>query len=360
MTDTGAIDDVEQSSSESQSASSYPVARALGGSQAFNIINLNYELREIVVAQGLQSTNSYIDEKIAINVSKGEPDIAAEWRSVKIPDGLTKKFPSLSISGDEAEYVSERQRVRFLIRVIDTKDKFKQALETPGLHVIYSGHARYGRGPCFGLSDDPGDDWEQGSDITTGIFRMGFPVIGVHLSEIRKHGYRFLPVPSRMTIEKEWRHPELPTKLRHVSIPEDLVPYVLAQGTPIEESYWGFRDREGDGLVLWAGWESTISAPMDLGATNMRCRCFCGFGCSTFVHWYPILRKRKEWKRSETERFAYFTRRPSKAYLRTAWLEALFTYPRRNAFESWYPSLQWAVQRTNRILAAKNEYYGVI
>jgi hypothetical protein len=98
---------------------------------------------------------------------------------------------------------------------------------------------------------------------------------------------------------------------------------------------------------------------MDLGATDVKCRVFCHFGCSTFKHNYPILRKRKGWKRTPDDRFAYWTT-ASALESTPYWLHYLFVYPKENAFQSWYPSLQWAVQKTNVKLRNLRHTYRLI
>ncbi len=337
-------------------AQSSSAVRSTPDGQAGSVLNTAYETREIVVAQGIQFTNR--DFRDAAAATSGTDREIFEY--YQIPAGLQDDFPEMQIRGEQAEYVSEVQRVRFTIRLVTTKDAFKQALETEGLHVIYGGHARYGRGPCFGPNDAPGEDWEQGSDPnTTGIWRTGYPIIGVPFDEIREHGYSFYPVsaaagdPARSDL-----HPDIPRRLRRVALPQDLQNKVVSQGRPLAAEYWGYASRDGDSVLIHAGWENTLSTPMDLGATNLRCRCFCNFGCSTFRHNWRILRERKEWRRTETERFAYFNTAPSLPLSTPCWLTALFTYPRRNDYESWYPSLQWSRERASNLIRAKLREYG--
>lgn len=331
-------------------------ARSTAQGPTFNVLNQAYETRELIVAQGIDFTNADMRRRAA-----GASGRAREYLEYCcIPHGLQQDFPQMVISGDEAEYVSDVQRVRFTIRVVTTKDAFKRALETPGVHVIYAGHARYGRGPCFGSSGDPGDDWEQGVDPNTGgLWRFGYPYIGVHLAEIREHGYRFYPVAADGNPPpRSDRHPDVPSRLRRIQLPEDLRSKVLPQGQPLAEEYWGYTDREGAAILLHAGWQNTISAPMDLGATTLNCRCFCHFGCSTFRHNWRILRHRCGWRRTETDHFAYFTTAPSTGIGVPCWITALFQYPRRNDYESWYPSLQWARERASNLIRVKMRYFG--
>jgi hypothetical protein len=321
------------------------------------VLNSSYELREIVVAQGIEHHNT-------------DPWLVPEDNTpygYQIPRGLQQYFPDNAehewarIDDTSAEFVSHTQRVRYTIRLVTTKDQYKQALLTEGLHVIYMGHSRYGRGQCFGPSADPGEDWEQGSNATTtGLFRDGYPVIGVHLSELREHGYRFYPVAATTQIRSNWYHPEIRRgNLHKIALPDDLQSKLLPQGQPMAEKYWASRDGEGETLLLWAGWTDTISNPMDLGATDPLCRCWCIFSCSTQTHFWSIIRQRKEWKRTATDRFAYFTTNVSYPLTTWAWLRSVFEYSQPNDYQSWYPSLEWAKRRCGRILRSRDYYFGI-
>jgi len=330
-------------------------ARSTAQGQTANVLNTAYETRELIVAQGIDFTNA----DFVRQAGEHGGDTRRMLEYCRVPHSLQEDFPDVVIQGDQAEYVSDVQHVRFTIRVINTKDAFKRALETPGVHVIYGGHARYGRGPCFGRRPDPGEDWEQGADPNTGgLWRCGYPYIGVHFEDIRAHGYSFYPVAAGDELPREDIHPDVPRRLRRIRLPDDLRAKVLPQGQPLAEEYWGYSDREGEAVLLHAGWDNTPSMPMDLGATNLRCRCFCHFGCSTFRHNWRIIRQRRGWTRTETDRFAYFTTAPSMAITVPCWITALFQYPRRNDYESWYPSLQWARERANRLILAKLREFG--
>ncbi len=326
-------------------------SRQRPGSGTRTVLNSQYELREIVVAQGLEAHNS---------------DIPEDWQ---VPRPLGPIFPDndqhqwAHLDDTSAEFISHTQRVRYTIRLVDKKDDYKRVLETSGLHVMYCGHARYGRGPCFGTTVDIADDWELGSDPnTTGIYRMAYPVILIPLSDVEHHGYRFYPVAASHRIQSGWCHPEVNpsqlSRIRYNDIPDN-VRSLINDSTPAD-AYWGTR---GGGhvtkLLLWAGWNQTVAAPHDLGATDLKCRCFCHFGCSTKIHNWRILRERKEWKRTATDRFAYFTTAPSNAVTPKLWLRSIFEYPRRNDYESWYASLEWARRRCNQLLRAEGARYSV-
>ena len=85
---------------------------------------------------------------------------------------------------------NKSEDVLYQIDLVEDKAAFREALLTDGIAVIYNGHARYGRGPCFGPPGNlPGDDWENGAaPDTAGIFRMGYPFVGIPGHEIIGHG----------------------------------------------------------------------------------------------------------------------------------------------------------------------------
>ena len=320
------------------------VARATPGDPKFNTITL-YEHRHTVIALGIQ----FSDEPLL------------KWIKNLVPD--------LTISGDTAEYISHDQHVRYTIEIVRTKQQFKTALETPGIHVVYSGHARRGRGPCFGLSAASGDNWEMGTDAgftNTGIFRMGFPLIGIPIgADIKEHGYHFLPALSSVELNDDNCHPEIPLARsgkrggpRPVAIPNDLKQKVLDQGQPVleGENYWGFGSRDLN-LLLVADWQNSLSTPMDLGSTDIQCKCASFLGCSTLKHWHPIVRVRKGFKQNGDDGFAYFIDRISDARVDPMWMANWFKYPERNDFESWEPSLEFCRARCNKALAAMGAGY---
>jgi hypothetical protein len=307
------------------------------------------EERHIVVAQGVEAQNS--------NLSTDE----------RLPDGLQLLLPDLDItSATTATYLSQTQGVRYFIRIITQKDQYKTALETAGLHVVYAGHARYGRGPCFGDSTNPGEWWGDGTNATDGLFRMGYPYISVPTSDIMRHEYLTWPAPTNTS--KPLRrscHPDIRARygsVREYSFEQELTNYCVTTGSG--NTYWGFNKFE-DGhrkryIILLADWQNTSTTPADLGATNLQCRVFCHFGCSTFKHNYRILRFRKNWQRTETDRFAYWTTSSSYPATTRRWLYRILTYPQFNAFQSWRPSLRYAVRMTNRDLRSEGYRYRII
>jgi hypothetical protein len=335
-----------------------------------------YEEREIVVAFGIEVHNDCMLTELGENI----PDAIGNR-----PRGRTVTLDFTTESDGSVTYVSRPQRVRFRIRMVDTKDAFKTALETPEVHVVYMGHARYGRGPCFGNANvaghgnreagdcnAPGDDWEDGTDSTRfGLFRMGFPYIAVPVSEVIRHRYHTSFASTDTPLSRDDCHPDVRRNLRRLdefSLSEldsegRLGALCNNAGGP-GRRFWGY-DGSSHGhrarfVVLQAGWSNTAGDPLDLGATDMQCRVFCHFGCSTFKHNYPILRFRKNWRRTDTDHFAYWTTQPSQSPTLRLWLYHILTYSRPNAFQSWRNSLRYAVRRTNRDLRALRRRYRLI
>jgi len=335
------------------------VARAAANNLIINVVNLNYEIREIVVAQGIQFQNSDIRNKAAEVAPQEDPD------EFSIPKGLKDDFPDLVLRGDtRAVFISDVQHVEFRIRLVNTKTAFKEALETPGIHVIYAGHSRFGRGPCFGpeLGNPPnlvGDNWEQGETGKTndfGIFRMGLPFVGAPFKELDEHQYHMRPVPTTVRVN--------PADIDPLTTPGSLRPVILRGSRfetlildPVVDSYWGCKTPDGDGVLLFADFASTKSAPFDLGATDLKCRCFTVLGCDTFKHFREVVRIRKRFTRTKTEGFAYFTVNPVPIAPATKfWIGSLFEYPERNDFEPWFDSLEFAVKRTNEKAASDSTF----
>src|SRR5258706_10286078 len=281
------------------------VARAAANALKLNVVNTNFEIRELVVAQGIQFHNDDVERRIRF-LARNNPAGLADLNQFTIPRSLANDFPDIVIQDDNnAVFISDTQRVEFRIRVINTKDAFKTALETPGIHVIYSGHARWGRGPCFGPDlpvdltnkdgqDFTGDNWEMGTDpIKFGLFRMGHPFVGLPFQELYEHKYRMRPVPTTQKVNPA----DIDSSL---TIPSSLRPLNLS-GTrfesfildPVVDSYFGCTTVEGPGLLLFADFQNTAippGPPMELVATNIQFRCFIVLGCETFDHFHSILR----------------------------------------------------------------------
>ena len=331
------------------------VARTSEGLDHLNtVIPYLLEDRLIVFAQGIERHDSWL--------------AAHSYGAYTVPNYLKGKGLDITFSSNQAIHISSVQGVRFTIKIVTTKDVVKKHLETPGVHVIYSGHARYGRGPCFGPDPKPGEDWENGTK-TTGLLRMGYPFITIPTKGILKHGYTADLVRETEPLTRNECHPTVRSvhwrgyTLDQLDPSGQLHKYVKQPVVP-GEKFWGYKawlgGHAGPHIVLHAGWENTATHPMDLGATNMRCRVFCHLGCSTFKHNYPIVRKRKKWTRTETDHFAYWATAPSNYAVARMWLHRVLTYPVFNAFESWKGSLDYALKKTNQDLRRAGKAYQLI
>jgi hypothetical protein len=304
------------------------------------------EDRLIVFAQGVEFDDSYLEGQ------------GLGWYTVETY--LRDKGLDIEFSGGEAEYISHVQGVRFTVRITTDKSAYKRALETERAHVIYCGHARYGRGPCFGTDPGPGEHWGNG-DASTGMFRMGYPYIAMPVSEILQNRYTTDPVPTDEPLEADDCHPYVrrvlsywrPYTLEELDSSGQLRNQVEGEVSS-DQTFWGYQGalhgHAGPHVVLHAGWENTATDPLDLGATELRCRVFCHFGCSTLTHNREILRERKGWQQTEEDRFAYFTTSPDAVIIPGGrfWLYRILSYPVYNAFEPWNGSLQYALRKANQ------------
>ncbi len=277
-------------------------------------------------------------------------------------DGYTR------LSDDEGEYVCDAQLVYFKVKAVRTKSEFKAALETEGIQVIYEGHSRYGRGACFdqysGEFTPQGEQWEDGTTNDNGLFRLGYPVLPVELKDIEHHGYQFRPVAAADGLpEMAYRHPDIRRQVGKITLPDDLTGQVAPYYESDNNQYYGLKLGGLDNIVVYADWVSTVNDPFDLGALDFKCRVFCHFGCSSRLHYWEVIRRDayKGWKRDDppTDRFAYFTTNFSVGDTAAMWLTNWMKFPKENANESWWKSLQEAKRRTNIQLNANRLGYEI-
>jgi hypothetical protein len=328
---------------------------------------LFYEVRRIVIAEGIEFHDSDIGQYSVLGYLKSNQS--------KLSGQLT-----VDSSGKKAEYISHDQKVHYKLEVVHKKSEFKTALQTEGIIAIYAGHSRYGRGACFdqytGAFSKTGDQWENGTTSENGLFRLAFPYVPVPEHEIRKHKYHFAPVPvitgsSSERPKENSRHPYKFERafrwrtVRKLTLPSDLSSYVIPAYKSLSDQYYGFKKREGSKLVdyfiLNAGWQNTQSKPNDLGATQLKCRTFCHFGCSSMQHYWDIVRRDqyKAWKRPKppTEKFAYFTTAPGVAWHH--WVFYLLKFSEENdpsnSGNHWWRSHQYAKRKANQRLTAEGE-----
>ena len=339
-------------------------SRAPAGADSFTTISPFYETREIKVAYGIEAhptDNGYLQTYLNDNL--------------EISDDLEK------ISA--TEYINHLQGVRFLIEETISKQKFIEWLKMPEIHLFYSGHARFGRGPCFSAHEDAApvegqpfktEDWEQGTDGASGIFRMGYPFIGIEVSELITHGYTANPMkesegrPARADCEPAMRGYLSSLRAR---APAEIDPGLAAQLRDNQDGdrYWSYPSPRGMAVVHHAGWRNTLSTGSDLGTihdpddadnTQMLCRVLVHAGCSTLDHNHAVLRHIARWQRTGNERYAFWTTNTSNAMSIGPWMHALISYDQWNAFSSWEPSLAWTVQRTNNYLRRHGQTFRMI
>jgi len=347
------------------------LAKTSSGLSHVNHVRPRYETREIVIAMGKEFHNGDPGMKWSM------PEILKDPGSRKVRDPDVKRWwPNLAKlkalklqnhTGGGFEYVNSKQGVKYILKVVTDKKDFVTALNTPKLLVIYDGHARYGRGPCFGSGGhSPGEAWEEGTGShpnSDGLFRMGYPYISVPVKEIIDHGYTANLVKSSVKLTRTDCDPDLRRHLTHMkkktlnAIKSTLSGTVL--NPDLTAKYWTYGNSKPH-VVLHAGWKNTLSTPDDLDAHNPKCRVFCHFGCSTFSHNWRVIRKRKKWTRSGNDHYAYFVKGLSDAVVSHYWLYFLLSYQKFNAFKQWKEVLRYAVARTNTMLRKDRAGYSLI
>ena len=101
---------------------------------------------------------------------------------------------------------------------------------------------------------------------------------------------------------------------------------------------------------MFADFKNSKSQPLDLGATNLQCRCLTVLSCDSFSHFHEVVRKRKGFTRTDSEGFAYFM---DSLYIKPVdrlYFASLFEYNVRNDNKSWFPWLEFGVSQTNKKL----------
>jgi hypothetical protein len=141
----------------------------------------------IYVAQGIDFQNK--DIAYAINTAE-----------FVLPDYLINHGLKIELKEGGFYQFKSKKKTIYHIRLITKKDEFKKCLEESEAIVVYSGHARYGRGPCFGDSPSPGQDWGDGTP-SSGLFYMGYRYLGLEAPEILEHGYKVWLVPDVTAID---------------------------------------------------------------------------------------------------------------------------------------------------------------
>ncbi|MFO0680392.1 MAG: hypothetical protein U0169_27965, partial [Polyangiaceae bacterium] len=110
-------------------------------------------------------------------------------------------------------FENHTQRINYIIHWRGQLDEFKTQLQNPNAAVIYQGHARYGRGPCFGPAGSPpanhGEFWNDGLTSHEGIFRMGQEWLSVTGEEISSHQYHTNLAIASDTVDMTRADPDL-------------------------------------------------------------------------------------------------------------------------------------------------------
>lgn len=364
------------------------VARTGDGLESSNVVTPPYETRRIVWALGKEARVKRRTWPILniLETARATPEERAHLDFCP-PALLSRRAPALDLipqGPGRFRYIAHAQGVIYEIETVTQKDEFDAALRSPGTMVIYNGHARYGRGPCFGKAsadaDDgaPGEDWEDGitgATDRTGIFRMGFPYLGLDVVDVLHHGYTANLVPASERLGSADCHPELRAALgllrgrsleaieAMATSQETLDPHPPLRAlvhNALPDNYWTFRRHGTVNVVIRAGWQHTRSAPYDLGSYEPSARAFCHFGCSTYIHNYPVMRKLKGWTREGNERYCYWTTAPSTGIESTLWFYYLLAYDRPSGYRSWAPLLADATRRANQGLAGSGAQHRVI
>jgi len=356
---------------------------ALSGvaSKAINTVTLPPEERLLVIAMGKQFRNGdsslplRIPESFMLPGNERAKTIIGSSQGVVTTLGdyhpSIKKLPAIPIvrrPDGNFEYLNATQGVRYIIKIVEDKDEFVKALLTPGAHVVYAGHARYGRGPCFGVGGhSQGEMWEQGTGAhpnKDGIFRMGYPFIGVEAEEILEHGYtanltEALTRPKAADCDPDLRPHVAELKGRTLQeIDPTIIPFVRDQDPT--KKWWSYGTAKKRFVVHNAGWENTLSAPDDVGAITPLCRVFAHLGCSTFKHNYPVVRKLKQWTHEGNERYAFWTTDLADFSAAHYWLQNVLTYGEPSAFQSLDKCLKFAVSASNKMLNKDNDGCNII
>jgi hypothetical protein len=272
--------------------------------------------------------------------------------------------PDFKVSGDrtKAEYINHDQGVYYKFRIVYSLSDFKKALETPELIVVYSGHARYGRGPCFdqypGEHSATGEQWEDGTHGNNGIFRMGYPFIPVELEDIEHHGYTCKPIPiehpkpPNESNHPMSRHPEARRTLVPIKVTKEINDHIRPTYMSPSNQYWGY----GKHIVFHADWDGTARSIHNLDDVSLECRTFCHFGCSSKIHCWQLIRRMeyKGWSRPKppTRRLAYFTTATSD-WKTAYWLFYLLSFNKPNSETHFFESHEYAVRRANQRLRAE-------
>lgn len=287
--------------------------------------------------------------------------------------------PNAVADGDDGPSVvtfhNERAGVSYEIHFGNTLGAFRRALATPDVGVVYMGHARNGRGPCFGAGNNGhGEHWNEGDGSNTGIFRMGRRWIGVPAKDIVENAYstggvatlaqHFIRRPTQLRgryAEDELIHyQDCDQDIRDhfAAVAENegaerpktlgtLNPNASAQVTnvssnePVHSFVGAHHGEPADCLLIEAG-------AADLRRMTVECRFFAHLGCSSGPHNAAVFRAHAPL--SSGKPYAVFTTAPASFYGWLVFLHHLLLGPVRAA-DDWLSPLQHAVEELTRAQA---------
>lgn len=311
--------------------------------------------------------------------------------ATELPAGLAS-LPFLDLQPNNPDAMVHTYRdpgsgVTFELHRTFDKAVFREWLRDPEALVIYAGHCRHGRGPCFGPGRTaPGEDFQNGDGTHSGLFRMGFQFIGIPALELIEYGYTadlyyFDGVPTAATpvprLDPDECAPPLRDRLgtlRWVSLDVALreargLPFLPQHAVPINTEWglasppaalngrWALGYRHtSHGVRQWhfvhvAGWMGTNMAnfQMDLGESRPRCRMFVFIGCRSSPLIGPIFRDthRLNWQEHNDRNIAWFLSETGFIFIGYYFFHHLVTAPLSVLNGSWHDWSRYAVDRAN-------------
>jgi hypothetical protein len=310
--------------------------------------------REVITQTGDARTHAAITpawETRRVRVARGAGIAPGE-----IAEALrSRRLSALRVgaAGDIA-FESRAQQVCYEVTFGEDADDFRRMLGTPELLAVYAGHPGYGTGPRFGGGSE---------------FRMAKRYVLVPAEDERwgrGPARRLVPFGSGSPLGRQDCDVDVLahyTKLRAFSLADlglDRALYGTAAAG--DGRYWGaLVPRDGvprPHAVIEGGWQGTPAAPLELGATEIRCRALVLLACGGLGHWRAVLRGR--WPRGDLGGDAYVLDRTGRLAIASIWLHRLFTYPVRNAFLPWRGALEHAKRMSNRDLARLGQHYRMV
>lgn len=376
---------------EGPAGSAFAVSRAPRAGAMRSTVNLRWEERTIYYFQGYEfhpgdpSMSGGVYDMPAC-LERGAPANYGSMSRV-VPVDLARPREG------EWTYESSRQRVRYRIVESRAKNDFRRALATPGAIVFYAGHARYGRGPCFGqgappyghrnipspepYSDARDQSWGAlGADIArSGIFAMGHRYVGVPIKDVLTYRYDTLVVSeSDVRTAGEFAPADCDAKLLRPRMAHlQLVPLRdldrfaqrYMQGARMHR-YVPFSDEDtrvwtfdsgsahyGQCLVVPAGYS-------DLAEVDLACRMYIMVACASFTHYHDIVRGALGWRRRGDDRLAFWLSDTGEIQAANYLLYHMLTDRELGANQSWNPWMRRSVRAANDWLLADGARYTIL